>query len=594
MRERLNGLSENQRWGIGVAIGCLILAAIHVWWVVTYRHGYPLNVDEAGYTAIGLNSYFALENGGLDAWWEAVQTQTPNAPLLPAITSLVLVASPGVLQGFGVLIVFGVLLTLATYGIGERLAGPRLGALAALAVATSQGTFIFTREYIFALPAAAFLSSAIYALLRSDGMRNRWWAIACGAAIGLMLLARTMAIAFVPGIVVVAVIMLLVRRQDDLRERLVNLGLAVVAAVLVAMTWYWRNWDPVVDYLTNFGYGSRAAEFGEESSTVSWERFELVLERMIQGDLLVPLATLILVGLIAGGVALAQRLRRAEDKRAELWRLAGSGPVALALVFIAGYAALMTSQNGGNGFTYPLAMLLPPLAVVALRYFRAAAIPVAVLVVAIAVVNLVATSVIWKEAAETRNVAVPIIGELPWVNGDSHAAASIRPQVPGPESHFTAEDEGWIEVDAKIADLLLSKIAPEGQPRLSAFASRNRVVSTNSVGLKGLLDHRIQIPFTQLLAEPSDSVAAYERQLTTPIIGEPTAVVTTSTEAGDFEPFVTQKKVEVALRRTGFALVREVPAPDGRTFRIWVKGAEPKEPSRPATAPARAPGSRRG
>ena len=594
MRERLNGLSENQRWGIGVAIGCLILAAIHVWWVVTYRQGFPLDVDEAGYTAIGLNSYFALENGGLDAWWEAVQTQTPNAPLLPAITSLVLVASPGVMQGFGVLIVFGALLTLASYGIGERLAGPRLGALAALAVATSQGTFLFTREYVFALPAAAFLSSAVYALLRSDGMRHRWWSIACGAAVGLMLLARTMTVAFVPGLFVVAVIMILVRRRDDLKERLLNLGLGSAAAVLVSLTWYWRNFDPVYDYLTNFGYGSRASEFGEESSTLSWERFELVLERMIQGDLLVPLTVLVFVALVACGFLLVRRLRDAEDRRAELWRILGTNAVGVFLIAAAGFAALMTSQNGGNGFTYPIAMLLPPLAVVSLRHFRAAATPAAILVIAIAIVNLTATSALWKDAAETRHVALPVLGELPWVNGDAQAPSSIRSQVPGPESHFTSEDEGWTEVDSQLATLLLSKIAPEGQPRLSAFASRNRVVSTNSVGLKGLLDHRIQIPFTQLLAEPSDSVAAYERQLTTPIIGEPTAVVTTSTEAGDFEPFVTQKKVEVALRRTNFALVREVPAPDGRTFRIWVKGAEPKEPSRPATAPARSPGNRRG
>lgn len=590
----LKRLNENWRWAIVVAIGCLVLAAIHVWWVGTYRHGFPLDVDEAGYTGIALNDYFALENGGPRAWWEAVQTQTPNAPLLPAITSLVLVFSPGVMQGFGVLIAFGVLLTLASYGIGERLAGPRLGALAALAVATSQGTFIFTREYIFALPAAAFFSSAVYALLRSDGMRSRWWSVACGAAIGLALLARTMTVAFVPGLVVAAVLMILVRRRDDLGERLLNLGLAVVAAVLVSLTWYWRNWDPVVDYLTNFGYGSRAAEFGEESSTLSWERFELVLERMIQGDLLVPMATLVFVALVAGGVLLARRVWTSDDRWDELWGLLGTNSVAVFLIVAAGFAALMTSQNGGNGFTYPIAMLLPPLAVATLRYFPAAAIPATVLVVAIAVANLLANSVISEDLSKTRHVAVPIVGELPWMDGDAHAPASIRSQVPGPESHFTSEDQGWTEVDSQLADLLLSKIAPEGRPRLSAFASRNRVVSTNSVGLAALLEHRTQIPFTQLLAEPADSVATYERQLTTGVIGEPTLVVTTSTEAGDFEPFVTQRKVETALRRTGFALVRQVPAPDGRSFRVWVKGAKPKKASRPAAAPARAPDSRRG
>jgi hypothetical protein len=320
---------------------------------------------------------------------------------------------------------------------------------------------------------------------------------------------------------------------------------------------------------------------------------------MIGSDLLVPLAALIFAGLLAGAVLLIRRLRDSADKRAELWRLAGSGPVGVFLIFAAGYAALMTSENGGNGFTYPIAMLLPPLAVVSLRHFRAAAIPAAVLVIAIAVVNLVATSAISEEASKTRLVAVPVIGELPWMNGDAQAPASIRPQVPGPESHFTAADEGWIELDKKLANLLLSRIAPEGRPRLAAFASRNRVVSTNSVGLAALLHRRTQIPFTQLLAEPSDSVAAYQQQLNTPIIGEPTVVVTTSTEAGDFEPFVTQKKVETALQRSGFALTHELEAPDGRTFRVWVKGAQPKgakakERSRPAAAPARAPDSRRG
>ena len=65
-------------------------------------------------------------------------------------------------------------LTLATYGIGERLAGPRLGALAALAVGTSQGVFVFHREYIFALPTAALLA-AVYACSAAKG---------CGSALG--------------------------------------------------------------------------------------------------------------------------------------------------------------------------------------------------------------------------------------------------------------------------------------------------------------------------------------------------------------------------------------------------------------------------
>jgi hypothetical protein len=599
MKERLQNPSPAWRWALIVAAGCLAMAALNFWWIVSYRKGFPLNVDEAGYTAIGVNNYLGWVGGGLRGWWDVVQSQAPNAPLLPAVTSLVLIVSPGVMQGFAVLIAFAALLTLATYGIGERLAGPRLGALAALAVATSQGTFLFTREYIFALPTAAFLACAVYALLRSDGMRSRWWSIACGASLGLMLLSRTMAVAFVPGVLVAAGLVLLIRQRDDLWPRLLNFGLAVVAGALVAATWYWNNLDPVVDYLTSYGYGEQAQYYGQDQSTLSWARFETVAKRITGGDLLVPLAVLIFVGLLAGAFLIGRRLRRSEDWRGELLAILGSDPIAVFLVFAAGYAALMSSQNGGNGFTYPIAMLLPPLAVIPLRRFRAAVIPAAVLVGAIAIVNIVATSGLWEDAGKSRLVDVPVFGELPWVNGEAHAVAAIREQVPGPVTHFDSADEGWTEVDSKLADTLLSKIAPEGRPRLAAFASRNRVVSGNSVGLAGLLDHRIGIPLTQIEAEPADTVVNYERQLTTPVIGEPTAVITTSTEADDFDPIVTQKKAEAALRNTGFVLIRQIPSPDGRTFRVWVcsgkkSAGATSAKSRPSSARARPPGNRPG
>lgn len=599
MRDRIRNLTPAWRWALIVAIGCLVMAAINVWWVATYRHGYPMDVDENGYTMIGIIDLFGWESGGFSGWWEAVQNQTPNAPLLPALTSIVLIFNPGVLQGFGVLIAFAALLTLATYGIGERLAGPRLGALAALAVGTSQGVFIFTRAYIFALPTAAFLACSVYALIRSEGMRRRWWAVACGAAIGLMLLSRTMAVAFVPGVVAAALLGIALSYRDELAQRLLNFGLAVLAAVLVAATWYWNNLDPVMNYLTEFGYGSQAQNYGDEAAFLSWERFKTVAEKIIQGDLLVPMTYLVVAGLLACAVGVVQRLRKAEDWRAEALRILGSDAMALFIVAGAGFGALMSSQNGGFGFTFPVAILLPPLAVVALRRYRAAILPATVLVVAIAGVNLIANSNLSDDLSERHLVKVPAFGELPWISGEPAAVGNVRQQAAGPSTHFIAEDEGYLATDLELATALLEPIAPEGAPRLVAFASRNRVVSTNSVGLAGLINYRRGIPFTQLLAEP-DTVAHYEEQITGPDLGEPTAVVTTSTEAGDFEPLVTQARVEIALKNLGFRLARQVPMPDGRRLRVWVwsgkygSGPAANAKSRPSAAPASAPGSRRG
>lgn len=569
MKERIRNLTPSWRWALIVAVGCLAMIAINVWWIATYRHGYPMDVDENGYTMIGLIDFLGFESGGTHGWWEAFQNQTPNAPLLPALTSIVLIFKPGVLEGFGVLIGFAALLTLATYGIGERLAGPRLGALGALVVGTSQGVFVFTREYIFALPTAAFLACSVYALIRSEGMRRRRWAIACGVAIALMLLSRTMAVAFVPGVVVAALLGIAVNYRDELAQRALNFGLAVLAAVLVASIWYWKNFGPVYDYLTEFGYGQQAQNYGAEASFISWARFKSVAEKIIQGDLLVPMSLLVVIGLLALAVAAVQGLRAADDRRAEALRILGSGPMALFIVAGAGFGALMSSQNGGNGFTFPVAVLLPTLAVVALRRYRRAIVPVTVAVVAVAAINLAANSNISDSISEPRLVEVPGFGEMRWISGEPNAVGNVRQQAEGPRTRFIAEDEGYVAVDVEMAKTLLEEIAPEGVPRLTAFASRNRVVSTNSIGLAATVNFREGIPFTQILAEP-DTVAHYEEQITGPDLGRPTVVVTTSTEAGDFEPLVTQAKVETAVKNLDFHLARKVTMPDGRRLRIWV------------------------
>ena len=103
------------------------------------------------------------------------------------------------------------------------------------------GTLLFTREYIYALPSAALLACAVYALIRSDGLRLRRWAIACGVALGMLLLTRTMTIGFVPGILLAGLVALFLRAPEERRPRYLNFGLSIVAMIAVAAIWYARN-----------------------------------------------------------------------------------------------------------------------------------------------------------------------------------------------------------------------------------------------------------------------------------------------------------------------------------------------------------------
>jgi hypothetical protein len=370
---------------------------------------------------------------------------------------------------------------------------------------------------------------------------------------------------------VAALMALLIRGGGDLPRRFLNLGLLILAGVLVAASWYWRNIDPVVDYLTNYGYGSQAANYGAEQSLLSWDRLNKVAARIGNDDLLAPMAVLLFAGLVALAVLVARRIRASEDRRAELIRLGSSDACALLLVVVAGYATLTSSRNGGNGFTFPLAMLLPPLAVVALRHYRRALVPAAMLVGLIATANVLAHTDASADLSRPRSVLVPGLGQVLWVNGVPRAVADIRRQSPGPPQRFVDADKRWLGVDHQLAQLAVEPIAPSNLPPVLTFGTRSHILSSNTVVLAGVLNDRTAIPVTQLLPEPADSVAAYEEQLRRTEFGFPIALLTASSSAGDYEPTLTQARVEAAARRLGFERIREIELPEGRQLRVWLK-----------------------
>ena len=305
--------ADTHRWILGVLGVALGLAGATLLWDDARLLGYPLQIDEAGYLSIAENDRIGFQSEGIHKWAETVLNQAPFAPLVPAMTSPPLVINQSNMQGFGAR-----LLPRPAHdcGVRNRRAHGRspYGALAAIVVASMPGVANFSRTYVFALPAAALMACVVFSLMRAERMQRSGWAIAAGAAIGAMLLARTMTVAFVPGILVAAVVPLACRPGSGLRRGLLNLGLLCVAAFAVAAPWYLHNLDSVVDYLTEFGYGERSAEYGTSHSIVSWDWWTDVFSRLVSTDLFLLLAVLVVVGLAAVLVAAVRRVAEAEHR----------------------------------------------------------------------------------------------------------------------------------------------------------------------------------------------------------------------------------------------------------------------------------------
>ena len=166
------------------------------------------------------------------------------APLLPGTTSLAY-ELVGVHRGLGlfVALAYGCIALLASYGLGRAVAG-RAGGWLSLAVAAATPVLIsYSRSFNFAIAAAAAAAVMLWALARSDRWLSPGWSALAGLGLAAMVLARTMTVAFVPALVVAAVVAVAVGPHR--LRRAGNVLLSGAVALVVAGPWYYRNGEAV-------------------------------------------------------------------------------------------------------------------------------------------------------------------------------------------------------------------------------------------------------------------------------------------------------------------------------------------------------------
>ncbi len=116
-----------------------------------------------------------------------------------------------------------------------------------------------------------------------------------------------MALAFLPALVLAMAIAVAVGPERG--RRAVNAVLATVVGLAVALPWYWVNWSRVYEYLTSFGYGSRAREYGTSEPFFSRAAWRLTSQYVVHSVYL-PFVLLMVVGAVTLVVVSLGRARR--------------------------------------------------------------------------------------------------------------------------------------------------------------------------------------------------------------------------------------------------------------------------------------------
>ncbi len=458
-------------------------------------------------------------------------------------------------------------LLLAAYGAARRVVSDRWAVVAALGVAAIPGITDYTRLYHFSVPATACMTAALWALLRSEGLVRTRWAVVFGACVALTALARTMAVAYLPGLALAAAAQILVANRD-LRLRARNLGLAGAAAAVVAGPWYVRNARSVYDLLVHGGYGEEAVPYGRHYPLVSWGYWTKEL-RIDLFYMWLPLGVALALCFGAAFAYAVARHRRL-DRAARPSRERRGGLLALALVVVEGYLVLTSSRNEGSAFALPWLPALVILAVAAAASVPARTVRIA-LGSAVAVVSLGAllSKSGWvAPLATVRTASVPGLGSVLVTDGTGKiqrvvagAGYDIGPVThPLPNMH-----RRWLPVERQVVAWSLAQANARRQPLNLTLGLDDLLFTWSRLTLAAQLWFHRYLSVDYLRSFPDgDTVASYRRQLVSPLLEN--ALIT-----GDVRPgrTITRSKVEAAARSLGFVRLKSFTLPDGRTIWIW-------------------------
>lgn len=353
-----------------VGVVATLVGVGHGIWIWQERHLGGIDPDEAGYLATAMRIHRAIAALDPVAFVRSVGG-TAAGPIAPLVSQPFLLLGPD--DPRTAMLAAPLLMVVAAVGIAaitERLAGPVAAVAAGIGYLAFPTVALAAQSYWLGSAVAASMVTAMWLLLSSDRCEDRRRMLAFGVALAVMLLSRTMAIGFLPAMVLAGVV---VAGRD--RRRLRRLGEALAVTVLVAGPWWVVGADTIFDYLLGYGYGDRAGLFG---SGDVWDRLAFRFKRVQEG--VGPMLTsavgwALVAALVIAGV-------RALGGRRPPWTVGdtGRGLLASGVAVAAGLAALVSTSNAGVWFELPLFAIAVPVAAAVLADVRVVGAVVAVVV----------------------------------------------------------------------------------------------------------------------------------------------------------------------------------------------------------------------
>jgi hypothetical protein len=387
-----------------------------------------------------------------------------------------------------------------------------------------------------------------------------------------MPLARTMTIAFVPGLLIPAIVQVLLGSGSS-RKQFVFLAASLGVAILVAAIWLVPNGPLVFHYLLNFGYGSRSADFGPPQSSLFDRHTLLYFVQTLGAYLYLSDLSVITLGFALLPFTVATSLIDT-GWRSTLRVLLASRLFSAVLLVIEGAIALASSPNKGSAF---IALLVPAMlltstwSLLAFSQKCSARWAVAIYVLAVAAVSCLPFIDLRLGIARPWAVNVPVLGRIVVSDGRGviqRAAAEAGYSTDDPRMPIdSAAGSAWLQVSARTAQRLA--VFGERNPPID-ISFRHYFYNASTINLMRLVSGQDQFRLVQINPEGlHDSVSAYSASLTSGNDPLGCLLLTATGTIGEISPLINSKHMEIAAQQTGFSQIDQWMLPDGQMAKLW-------------------------
>ena len=348
--------------------GVVLLSVISHRWIARNFATVPPPWDQSLYLYMAFKFWNSLMDGGLPAlahsWLFLIGDRGTLFPLSTLASFLVF--GPSLEAAYLTNALYLAVMLVSVYKTAQWLGGWRVGLLGAFICATMPALINYSRDYLLDFPMAALIAAAIYTLLRSDLFRERWYCLGFGVWVGLALLAKPMAAAYLVPLALYGALVAtaLPERRSGL---LGSLAVVFLGFALVAAPWYSVNLVHALANLVSAGFGGGSVPYRDAGEGIlTWNNVSYYPRWVIGYGLGFPYTTLVLGLATWAGV---NAWRNGPWITQQFW-LSLARPTTILVVWLLTMYVVLTLTPNKNFERYTVA-LLPAVAVLAASWIHA-------------------------------------------------------------------------------------------------------------------------------------------------------------------------------------------------------------------------------